>query len=148
MVASSSFLALPPCPKVGWRSVIGPGPSTPLDVVRSDYLSVMAAVPDSWNGFCSTAAHHHAAIRRTPAARTRVAWPAIGFDASNVTLPPNSSLVRGIRDNASLLPLQKSARGGDAQVSRVGPQRMPSHHRTFPGIIVSGYQPGGGCWGG
>src|SRR5664280_897886 len=30
--ASSSIPALPPCPSVGWRSVIGPGPSTPLDV--------------------------------------------------------------------------------------------------------------------
>src|SRR5664279_1135687 len=30
--ASSSIPALPPCPSAGWRSVIGPGPSTPLDV--------------------------------------------------------------------------------------------------------------------
>ena len=30
--SSSSFLALPPCREVGWRSVIGSGPSTPLDV--------------------------------------------------------------------------------------------------------------------
>jgi hypothetical protein len=32
--ASSSNLALPPCPSTGWRSVIGQGPSAPLDVSR------------------------------------------------------------------------------------------------------------------
>ena len=30
--SSSSFPAVPPCLSVGWRSVVGPGPSTPLDV--------------------------------------------------------------------------------------------------------------------
>src|ERR1035437_10949198 len=35
VVTSSSNLGLPPCLSVGWRSVIGPGPSTPLDVSRT-----------------------------------------------------------------------------------------------------------------
>ncbi len=45
MMVSSSNLALPPCLSVGWRSINGPGPSTPLD----DYVtSIDTGCPDRY----------------------------------------------------------------------------------------------------